>query len=239
MAFGYVLDHVYVTSDDDLLTFGDAYLIWEGTMQQLLRDQFGLVAHTDDEYRDALAALLPSGAAWPRDPQSVLMRFVAALAVELSRVDARAAQLLAETDPAATTELLSDWERVVGLPDPCVTKAQTIAQRRQALEGRLTAVGGQSRRFFIELAARLGYSITIDEFRSAAEATAVGITFTGDEWAHTWRVNVPMTVSITYFRVGSGAVGEPLRAWSNEVLECQFNRYKPAHTRVLFAYATA
>jgi len=232
-------DHIYVTADGALLTFGGAYLIWETTMLQMLRDQFGLVSHTQDEYRDALAALLPTGAAWPRDPQSRLMCFLSGLAAEYSRLDARAAQLLAETDPASTTELLSDWERVVGLPDPCVTAAQTVAQRRQALEGRLTAVGGQSRRFFIELAARLGYNITIDEFASAAAATAAGITFTGDEWAHIWRVNVPAAVSITYFRAGAGAVGEPLRAWSNEVLECQFNRYKPAHTRVLFAYSGA
>lgn len=232
-------DHIYVTTEDGHpLVWGSAYLIWETTMLQLLRDQFGLVIHTDDEYRDALAALLPSGAAWPRDPESQLMRFIGGLAVEFSRLDARAAQLLAETDPASTTELLPDWERVVGLPDPCVTLAQTVAQRRQALEGRLTAVGGQSRRFFIELAARLGYSITIDEFASAGAATAAGISFTGDEWAHIWRVNVPTSVSITEFRAGAGAAGEPLRAWSNEVLECQFNRYKPAHTRVLFAYAT-
>lgn len=233
-------DHIYVTTEGGaLLTFGDAYLVWETTMLQQLREQFGLVSHSRDEYRDALAALLPTGPAWPRDPEAALMKFLASLAVEMERVDARAAQLLAETDPAATTELLADWERVVGLPDPCVTQVQTVAQRRQALEGRLTAVGGQSRRFFTELAFRLGYSITIDEFRSAAEATAAGIPFTGDEWAHTWRVNVPVAVSITYFRVGAGAVGEQLRAWSNEVLECQFNRYKPAHTRLLFAYATA
>lgn len=237
---GPTFDHIYVASGGGaLLTSNDVYLVWETTMLQQLREQFGLVSHSRDEYRDALAALLPTGAAWPRDPDAVLMQFLASLAVEFERIDARAAQLLSETDPAATTELLSDWERVVGLPDPCVTQAQTIAQRRQALEGRMTAVGGQSRRFFIELAARLGYSVTIDEFRSAAEATAAGISFTGDEWAHTWRVNVPTSVAITYFRVGSGAVGEPLRAWSNEVLECQFNRYKPAHTRVLFAYASA
>lgn len=232
-------DHIYVTDGGALLTYGSAFLIWEGTMLQQLRDQFGLVNHSDAEYRDALAALLPHGAAWPRDLDSTLMMFVASLAQEFARVDMRAAQLLAETDPAATTELLSDWERVVGLPDPCVTLVQTIAQRRQALEGRMTAVGGQSRRFFTELAARLGYSITIDEFSSAAAATAAGITYSGDEWAHTWRVNVPTPVSIAYFRAGSGAAGEPLRAWSNEVLECQFNRYKPAHTRVLFAYAAS
>ncbi|MFG6462248.1 YmfQ family protein [Roseateles sp. DXS20W] len=236
MPGGPTYDHVYVTTGDgSFVVFGSAYLIWEPKMQQ----QFGVSSRTEEEYRDALAALLPTGGAWPRDPQSQLMRFVGGLAAELARLDARAALLLAETDPAATTELLPDWERVVGLPDPCVTLAQTVAQRRQALEGRLTAVGGQSRRFFVQLAARLGYAITIDEFASAAAATAAGITFTGDGWAHTWRVNVPTSVSVTPFRAGAGAAGEPLRAWSNEVLECQFNRYKPAHTRVLFAYAGA
>lgn len=231
-------DHLYVVSPSGFpLVWGSAYLIWETSMLEALREQFGLVIRSQDEYREALAGLLPTGGAWPRDPGSSLMRFLASLAAEMERLDARAAQLLAETDPASTTELLPDWERVVGLPDPCVTLAQTVAERRLALEGRLTSVGGQSRRFFIELASRLGYSITIDEFASSAAATAAGITFTGDEWASTWRVNVPTIVSITPFRAGAGAAGEPLRAWSNEVIECQFVRYKPAHTRVLFAYS--
>lgn len=230
--------HIYVVAEDlARLAFGDALLIWDAPMLEDLRARYGLTPYSQDEYRDALAALLPSGPAWPRDPGSTLMMLLRALAAELERIDNRAAQLLAETDPASTTELLSDWERVVGLPDPCVTQTQTVAERRQALEGRLTSVGGQSRLFFIQLASRLGYDITIDEFPSAAAATAGGITFVGDEWAHTWRVNVPATVGITPFRVGSGAVGEPLRAWSNEVLECQFNRLKPAHSRLLFAYS--
>ena len=231
-------DHLYIVSPSGVpLVWGSAYLIWETAMLEQLREQFGVVIRTEDEYRDALAGLLPTGGAWPRDPASALMRFLASLAAELSRLDGRVAQLLAETDPASTTELLTDWERVVGLPDPCVTLAQTVAERRLALEGRLTSVGGQSRRFFIDLGTRLGYSITIDEFASSGAATSAGISFTGDEWASIWRVNVPTAVAITPFRVGAGAVGEPLRAWSNEVIECQFNRLKPAHTRVLFAYA--
>lgn len=231
-------DHLYIVSPDGFpVMWGPAYLIWETSMLEQMRERFGLVAHSQVEYQDALSALLPQGAAWSREVQAPLMRFLGALALELSRVDGRAAQLLAETDPASTTELLADWERVVGLPDPCVTLAQTVAERRLALEGRLTSVGGQSRAFFIGLAARLGYSVTIDEFASSAAATAAGIPFTGSGWANTWRVNVPTAVSVTPFRAGAGAAGEPLRAWSNEVIECQFKRYKPAHTSVLFAYA--
>ena len=232
-------DYVYLVSDaGDQLTFGDALLVWTATMLEDLNQQFGLVRYTREEFTQALAALLPEGGAWPRDPASTLMLLLQGLASELERLDGRAALLLQETDPAATAELLADWERMVGLPDPCVTQAQTVAERRLALEGRLTSVGGQSRAFFIALAERLGYAITIDEFTSAGAATAAGISFTGDEWAHIWRVNVPATVSVTPFRVGAGSVGEPLRIWSNEVLECQFERFKPAHTLVLFAYDT-
>lgn len=229
------LDYTFVLGETygiDVL-WADAAVVWSVS---IVADT-PLQAHDADEYAGMLSALLPTGAAWPRSPETALMKLLRSLAEEMARVESRAALLLAETDPATTTELLPDWERVVGLPDPCVTQAQTVAERRAALAGRITAIGGQSVAFFVQLAARLGYEVTIDEFRSADEATAAGVLFVGDEWAHIWRVNVPTTVGITPFMVGSGSVGEPLRAWSNEVLECQFNRFKPAHTRVLFAYA--
>jgi len=215
------VDHTYVLSPDgEPLYFGDLAIVWDLTMLEDLRARYGLVAYTQDDYMSALVALLPQGAAWPMVMDSVLHRLLRAWAAEFERLDQRAAQLLSETDPAATAEMLSDWERVVGLPDPCVTTTQTVAERRQALEGRLTSVGGQSRDFFIQLAARLGYTVTIDEFPSAAAATAAG-------------------TKRTWFRAGSGAAGEPISSWGNEALECQFNRFKPAHTQVLFAYTGA
>lgn len=230
--------YVFVVGGAGRISFGDALVTWETPMQVNEQQQYGLVERSADDYRSALASLLPVGPAWPTDANSVLQRFLGALAAEFARLDARAALLWAEVDPARTAELLADHERVVGLPDPCVTTVQTVAERRKALQGRLTSVGGQSKQFFINLASRLGYSVTIDEFTSAAQATAAGVLFSGDEWAHIWRVNVPTSVGVTPFRAGAGSAGEPLRAWSDEVIECQFNRYKPAHTRVLFAYTT-
>lgn len=70
------------------------------------------MAMTADDYRTALQALLPRGAAWTRSPEAVLMRVLAACAEEPERVDERADDLLDEADPRATLELLSDWERV-------------------------------------------------------------------------------------------------------------------------------
>ena len=79
---------------------------------------------------------------------------------------ARAADLLErESDPRLTIELLPDWERNWGLPDPGVTAPLTIAERQFALVQRMTMLGAQSREFFIELAASIGYHITISEYR--------------------------------------------------------------------------
>ena len=72
-----------------------------------------------DDYAAALAALLPVGHAWPRDPQSPLMRLVSGLAQVWGSVDGKAGDLLQiETDPRRTYELLAEWERAFGLPDP-------------------------------------------------------------------------------------------------------------------------
>lgn len=188
------------------------------------------------DYAAGMAELMPIGEAWQLSEAAPLADLTAALAVEFARLDARAASLVEESEPRVASELLSDWERVLGLPDPCVTTFQGNQERRQAITGRLQPALSPSRAFFIALATALGYEITIDEFRSPAEADAAGISYTGEGWAHTWRVNVSSGTAIRSFNVGGGKVGEPLRTWGDEALECQFNRNKPAHTTVLFAY---
>lgn len=82
----------------------------------------------------------------------------------------------------------------------------------------------------------LAGSLTYSDGQAATNAG--GISFSGDEWAYIRRVDVPVSGGISYFCAGSGAAGEPIRDWGNEVIECPVNRYKPAHTRVLFSYAT-
>ncbi len=124
------------------------------------------VRRSADDYTDGLANLLPVGRAWSRDPDSVLMRFIGGLAAVWGDVvDSRAADLLErETDPRFTRDMLADWERAFGLPDPCVAEPLTIADRITALLRRMTEAGGQSREFFYAIATSLGYRIDIFEF---------------------------------------------------------------------------
>lgn len=190
---------------------------------------------TADDYLAQLQALLPQGPAWPRDAGATLTKLLHAMADELARVDGRAAQLIEEADPRTTAELLADWERVAGLPDACVTDAQSTAQRRAALHARLTTLGGQSVAYFVALAASLGYTVTITEFNPLSVNDNVEHPLYGQPWQFAWQINAPLntvgTLSVT------DTVADPLAWWGNELLECVVDRLKPAHTHVLFAYS--
>jgi uncharacterized protein YmfQ (DUF2313 family) len=236
------------------------------------------IRRSGSDYADAFLSMLPQGQAWPRHaPDSAMVKGITGLCDYWGFVDGRAADLLeTESDPRTTVELLPDWERNWGLPDPCYTAPQTIGQRQLALVMRTTMQGAQSRAFFIEVAAMIGYDITITEYRTFV----VGIDRCGDnrvygdgsdpmynewgqpiknpngenvaegelsEWPYYglgpetnrfyWTVHVHKA-SLTWFRVTSGQTGvDPhLRIGLADDLECLLNRWKPAHTEIIFDY---
>jgi uncharacterized protein YmfQ (DUF2313 family) len=186
---------------------------------------------------DHLQSLLPPGAAWSRAPDAALTRLLNVIAGEFARLDALAEAALAEADPRTTSALIAEWEAMAALPDSCSADELTgLVARRAALLQRVTSRGGQSRAYFMELAAALGYTITITEFRPfTVGKSTVGEALTNGAWQSTWQVNAPLT-TIRGFTVGQSAVGDPLRSWGNQVLECAIRRANPAHTLVLFKY---
>lgn len=194
---------------------------------------------TETDYLRQMQALLPPGPAWPKDDDALLTRMLGALAAELARVDGRVRQLVDEDDPRIAAELLLDWERVAGLPDTCVALSgqnQSIAQRRAALVARLTMLGGQSKAYFIALAASLGYTVTITEFRPFRAGQSRSGDPVATNWQFAWQVNAPLN-TVTPFRAGNAVAGDQVNSWGNKLLECVLSRFKPAHTTVVFAYS--
>jgi uncharacterized protein YmfQ (DUF2313 family) len=171
-------------------------------------------------------------------------------------VDGRAADLLEiESDPRATTELLTDWERNWGLPDPCLINPPTgLIERRLALVNKMTLLGAQSRAWFIGVAAALGYTITITEY----SPYMCGVSRCGDRrgiynpddptryyWTlgprenrYYWTVHVS-AVRLVKFRVSSSQTGidRLLAIYGPEDLECILNRWKPAHTEIVWDFS--
>ncbi|SDK32411.1 YmfQ family protein [Billgrantia gudaonensis] len=186
------------------------------------------------DYHAILHALAPPGRALPRDPETLWQRLLEARAGAFARLDGRADTLLEEADPRTAVDLLPDWERVTGLPDPCVTGEQTASERRDAVVRVLTGTGGASRSYFEGLAADLGYDVTVEDYTAHTVGSDVAEPLRGIDWRWAWTVRGPEQ-SVRYFDV-DGTVDEALATWGNERLECVISRLKPAHTLVLFAY---
>lgn len=188
---------------------------------------------TRDDYLAALLQLLPRGLVWVRSTTTRLAGMLAGWARTLARADARARQLGEEFDPRTTVEAIEDWEKLAGLPDCCVPSlAPTLEERRADVIRRLTSSGGQSKPYFIELAATFGLEITITEFRPFR----TGLNRCGDhlcsrEMSFVWRVEEAAVEP-------PEAVGD-YEGWlrAHAQLECMFRRYQPAHTRVLFSWS--
>lgn len=241
------------------------------------------ITRSSDDYASAMHRLLPRGLAWPRT--GVLADVVRGLTRIWGHIELRASLLLErESDPRLTLPpqgtqpgLLPDWERNWGLPDPCYTAPLSIAERQSTLVRRMTIEGAQSRAFFVGLAAEIGYTITISEYRPFV----VGVDRVGDSrtlgdgsdpmrdewnnpildpvgnpvlddelsgWPHYgvgpmenrfyWTVHV-QNAKLVWFRVTSGQTGvDPhLRIGLADDLECLLNRWKPAHTEIIFDYS--
>lgn len=189
------------------------------------------------DYLSQLQALLPQGPAWPREPDAQLTRLLSAFSEEFARIDARAAQVLDEADPRTTEELLTDWERVAGLSatSPLDGSLLSVDQRRANLLGKLVERGGQSPAYFIQLAARMGFTITITEFKEWSVDDSVDAPLYGTDWNFAWQVNAPL-VTAQEWSVNS-TVDDPFAVWfEGLLLEQALAEDKPAHTVLLVNY---
>jgi uncharacterized protein YmfQ (DUF2313 family) len=183
---------------------------------------------------DLLKLSLPPVSVDPNEPN--LHNELAALANALDAAEASADALLQEADPRTTTAMMGDWERVYGLPDRCVTTEQSWDQRRAALVSLATMVGEQSRPFFLNIAAQLGFpGATITEFVPAScDSNCESIVYSEDDRS-VWRITLP-AIGGVFVATCESACDSPLSSWGNAAVECRINRFKPADTAVLIAY---
>lgn len=193
----------------------------------------GVMRAEPDDYYSLLLGLRPTGPAWPADDE-----LLHGVADGLARAHNRTLDLVDEADPRTTLEMLAAWERNAGLPDACTGPAVGLAERRARLVQRITGRGGQSRTFFVALAAALGFpGCTITEYAafSVGSGCDASLNTADTGWPHAWRFNVPVQAGAVSFTATSGC-DEALRGWGSTVLECVIRRVAPAHTAVLFGY---
>lgn len=156
---------------------------------------------------------------------------------QLDTAMAYADQLLIEMFADTALQTLFDWERIYGLPDPCVTSVQTLEQRRAALISKVAAFGGQSRSYFIGIALAMGYpDASIDEFALMTCNDDCNDSVYSIDALFTWRLNLPAATGGLFVMSSNSDCNSSLRSWGDEAIECRINKLKPAHTSIVFAY---
>jgi len=218
------------------------------------------MAGTVEKYRKLIRNLLPQGFAWDRVREHPLLE---GLAVEFCRVGDRAADLLREIDPNQTTELISDWETMLGIPDECTPTGQSIVERREQIVQKLSVQSNLSIPFYEEIGAIFGFDVTVTNhlsfqvgrstvrddltnYDSPRDVFKVGSGLFGENtvgdklqvpgWLHYFNIEMPISAS-EVFEVGQSQVGDKLVDFSNPLLECTYKRLKPAHAGVTFTFS--
>lgn len=144
------------------------------------------------DFTSALLGLLPRGRVWPKELSSIQAQAASCFAPIFQRISDKAVDLIADAFPGTTSDLLSEWELTLGLPDGCtVPGSQTIAERQRAVAEKISAAGGPQRSYYLQMANQLGFTAVIDEFQEACVGpTSVGDFLHGDGWPWSWIVSV-------------------------------------------------
>lgn len=144
------------------------------------------------DFTSALLGLLPRGRVWPKELSSIQARAASCFAPTFQRISDTAVDLIADAFPGTTSDLLSEWELTLGLPDACtVPGSQTVAERQRAVAEKISAAGGPRRSYYLQMATQLGLTAIIDEFQTACVGpTSAGDFLYGDGWPWSWIVSV-------------------------------------------------
>lgn len=194
----------------------------------------GLVIVAPRRHANLLKSLLPPVSYDPYGP--AISAQLDADGAALDDALAAGLRVLAAITPDGDTELLPDWERVYGLPDACLADIDSsVTSRVAAVIDKIRRGGGLSRQFFIDLAAALGYTISITEFSPHTVVSPVTYPLYDTDSQYYWQVNLatdtpPRPITVL------DSVTTPLVVYQTGLLECLLQKLKPAHTELLFAY---
>jgi uncharacterized protein YmfQ (DUF2313 family) len=197
-----------------------------------------------EKFLQALSFLLPTGFAWPRDPDSTLMRVLRGVAGMFDEFHRFTAECVRQWQPHTAVARLAEWEEATGLPDKCFGPNQDEQTRRKHLLSRLRGPelafpdsSPAAPESIASMCAALGYEVSVFynvPFR-------VGRNRVGDRLGVLNGVlYVRVNVGVEPFRVGRNRVGERLVRTALELgpLECYLRRIVPARYAIDVNFAT-
>jgi uncharacterized protein YmfQ (DUF2313 family) len=203
--------------------------------------QAEFVPFSDELNTQSKADNLPNGELFRAKniPETNFRRLLYALALEIGRTETKIEELADDYYIWTTTNLLTFWERTVGIPDGCFKiKNVSVEQRRKNVIAKLALMNVITEEDFVNLAAFFGITIEIesgienhggvfpvtfpmiftDTFKEARFTMVVK--FLNEETPNVFPYTFPMTF-----------IDDP-----TEFMRCIIKHLKPAYCRVVFVY---
>lgn len=141
-----------------------------------------------------------------------------------------------EYNPNNTTALIEEWESFVGIPDSCISNVGTIEQRRINILLKLSGINATTSKQFENIAAILGYSVVVQTGvdSSTFPLTLPFILMSQEEAPFIIVVKLSVSLKPSGFPL---TLPFKLSSGAPEILNCLFNKLKPANTKLYFRYS--
>lgn len=169
---------------------------------------------------------------------STLRKVLLGLATEWLNFRDKINEVANEYNPQITTALIEEWEGFVGIPDSCIPIASTIEQRRINILLKLAGINATTAKQFKNIASILGYSIQVS---NGVDTSTFPLTL---PFLLISQASAPFTIVIT-LPASIQPSGFPLTLpftlteQQPAILNCLFNKLKPANTQLFFRYSNA
>ena len=186
------------------------------------------MSRTTEDCLAELLSYLPGGNALTAEPDSDEGR--------LLRPDWD--RLLGQISPANATDLLADYERLLG-PDPCKRDTALLppAQRQGLAQLRWTANGDPTPDEFVRLAELLGQVVVVETFTPprCGPVRCGAARCAQPEAAYGWKIHLAPS-RVSHARCGAARCGERIGVIEPAGIECDLRQWVPQHTLCVFVY---
>ena len=167
---------------------------------------------------------------------SNLRKILLGLASEFVRFRDKANLIYNEYNPKSTTDFITEWETQVGIPDDCFNNTGTLEERGINILLKLAGINTTTTEQFKNIASILGYNISVS---TGIDTSVFPLQL---PFILIDQVEAPFTIVIT-LPASEQADGLPLElpftltSEAPEILQCLFNKIKPAHCNIIFRYS--
>jgi len=193
---------------------------------------------TVTEQTDVLASYLPNDNlhALKNKEGSNLRKILIGLASQWLSFRNTINSIYYEYDPSQTTDLIEEWETFVGIPDDCIGNTGTLEQRRLNILLKLSGINATTAEQFEAIALILGYVVDVQAGLDIGGFPLVLPFILLDA------AEAPFTIIVTLSAADSPS-GFPLvfpftlTDGTPDILNCLFDKLKPANTNVIFRYS--